>query len=264
MSLHHATRVLLFGGGGIHDFRAICGVLREYMEADGSFSVDFVAEEYDVFLAERLETYDLAVVYHTGGKLTAEQASGLTKWVADGHGFVGVHSAADSFTSNAQYIAMLGAVFRRHPAVRRFTVSLVDPVSGVESIENHMTYPITAGMERYTKRDWESWPIFEYEVEDEQYLMEMVSHVEVLARTVYKGPMPARLRGRGPGGRGVCSTWYWGTTCTPAGFHSLKRSFNAAPTGRRGCYEGIGGQHSACSETSNGTLNTHLPDSYSV
>ena len=187
MARHNAKRVLLFGGGGIHDFRTICNVLQEYLEEVEAFTVDFVAEDYDVFLKERIKTYDLALIYHTGGALTAEQASGLTQWVAAGHGFVGVHSAADSFTSNADYIAMLGAVFRRHPAVRRFIVSLVDPVPGVDSIENRMTHPVTAGMEGIKKKEWESWPIFEYEVEDEQYLVEMVSHVEVLACTLYKG-----------------------------------------------------------------------------
>lgn len=187
MSDHHVTKVLLFGGGPIHDFRGICSVLREYLEQAGSFTIDWVVEDYDVFLAERIGAYDLVVLYHTGGTLSPEQAGGLTQWVAAGHGFVGVHSATDSFKANAEYIAMLGALFRRHPAVRRFTVSLVDPVPGVESIENHLSHPITSGMEGYTKKDWESWPIFEYEVEDEQYLMEMVSHVDVLANTIYKG-----------------------------------------------------------------------------
>jgi len=187
MADHDPTRVLLFGGGKIHDFRAICRLLQAYLAEAAPWSIDCVVEDYDVFLEDRIQAYDLVVVYHTGGAINAGQVRGLTQWVAEGHGFVGVHSAADSFKSCPEYIDMLGGVFCRHPAIRRFMVSLVDPVSGLESIENHMTHPITSAMEGYTKKDWESWPIFEYEVEDEQYLLEMVSQVDVLANTLFKG-----------------------------------------------------------------------------
>jgi len=188
MPIDDRTRVLLFGGGApAHDYRSICSVLQEYLDEDTRLSVELVIEDYNVFLAERIAAYDLIVLYHTAGTLTAEQVSGLTHWVARGHGFVGVHAAADSFKSNPEYTAMLGGVFRKHPATRRFMVSLVDPVPGEKSIENHMTHPITATMEGYTKKNWEKWPIFEYEVEDEQYLMDMVSSVDVLANTLFKG-----------------------------------------------------------------------------
>ena len=50
-----------------------------------------------------------------------------------------------------------------------------------------MAHPITAGMEGYTRKDWETWPIFEYEVEDEQYVLDFDPRVDVLARTVYPG-----------------------------------------------------------------------------
>ena len=187
MPINDRIKVLLFGGGPVHDYQGICSVLQEYLEEDVRFSVELVIEDYDVFLPDRINAYDLVVLYHTSGTLTPVQVGGLTQWVASGHGIVGVHSAADSFKSNPEYIAMLGGVFRGHPAVRRFIVSLVDPVPGEESIENHMTHPITAAMEGYTKKNWEQWPIFEYEVEDEQYLLEMASSVDVLANTLFRG-----------------------------------------------------------------------------
>ncbi|MFH0797350.1 MAG: ThuA domain-containing protein [Candidatus Omnitrophota bacterium] len=129
-------RVLLFGGGGCHDFAGIC------------------------------------VLYHTGGTLSVEQKRGIGEWVAGGKGFVGIHSAADSFRDSPEYIAMLGGVFTGHPFIREYLVSLKDT-----------EHPVTKSIEGYTVKDWEKWPVYEYKVQDEQYLLDYDPRVHILATT---------------------------------------------------------------------------------
>jgi len=50
-----------------------------------------------------------------------------------------------------------------------------------------MAHPITRDLTGTIKKDWEKWPIFEYRVVDEQYLMDVDPRVDMLARTIYRG-----------------------------------------------------------------------------
>jgi len=168
-------RVLLLGGGGCHDYKACCPVLQNYLEAAG-FKVDYVANDLDCFLAPRMAAYDLAVIYHTGGELNVEQKRGLVEWVASGKGYVGVHAAGDSFGSSPEYVAMIGGFFKAHPFTREYIVTL-----------NDNTHPVTREIKGYVVKDWEKWPVFEYKVTDEQYLLDYDPRVQVLASTTFRG-----------------------------------------------------------------------------
>ncbi len=170
-----SKKVLLFGGGGTHDFKACCPILKRYLKTIPGFDVDYVAEDYDVFLAERIADYDVAVMYHTGGKLSVEQKRGLVEWVASGKGFAGVHGCTCSFGDSPEYMAMLGGVFRAHPFVREYIVSLADN-----------RHPVTRELKGYTAKHWEKWPVYEYKVVDEQYLIDYDTRVNVLATTVFR------------------------------------------------------------------------------
>jgi len=171
------SKVLLFGGGGCHDFKAICPVLKNQMEKAG-MTVEYVAEDFGALLPDNLVKFDTVAVYHTGGELPVESKRGLVEWVAAGGGFAGVHSAADSFKGSPEYLAMIGGVFKAHPFTRDYLVSLVD--------EDH---PVAEGIEGYTVKDWEKWPVFEYKVHDEQYLVEHDPRVTMLATTVFRGKL---------------------------------------------------------------------------
>lgn len=171
-------KILLFGGGTFHDHEAICPILRDYLRTDGNFTVDYVTEDYEAFHAERLAPYDAIVLFHTGGQLTLEAKRGLVEGVSAGKGFLGIHAAADSFSESPEYRAMLGGNFRAHPFVREYIVSLADT-----------THPVTQGMTGYAAKDWEKWPVYEYKVTDEQYLLDYDDRVNVLATTLFRGQL---------------------------------------------------------------------------
>jgi len=177
-------RTLVFGGGGIHDYRSVCPVLAEVAKATLGGRVEVVEEDYDAFLPERLAGVDLVVLYHTGSTLSRAQAQGLTGAVAQGMGLVGVHGAADSFRNSPEFRAMLGGEYKGHPFYREFTVSLYDPTPGVGSGPKHA---MLRGLEGQTVERWEGGPVFEYRVRDEQFLLDCDPGNTVLATGLYKG-----------------------------------------------------------------------------
>jgi uncharacterized protein len=168
-------KVLVFGKGS-HQWEVSCPILRRYLKTVPGYEVDYVKEDLDVFVPERIEPYHLIVMFNTGGQLTVEQKRGLVEGVAAGKGFVGCHGAADSFKDSPEYIAMIGGMFVRHPATREFIVSLTDP-----------SHPVTRDIKGYTVKHWEPWPIYEYKVYDEQYLLDYDPRVHLLATTTFRG-----------------------------------------------------------------------------
>ncbi|MCC6588395.1 MAG: ThuA domain-containing protein [Bryobacterales bacterium] len=66
--------------------------------------------------AKNLDYFD-AVVFYTTGELDmdASQKADLTSFVRDGKGFVGVHSAIDTFYQWPEYGEMVGGYFDLHP-----------------------------------------------------------------------------------------------------------------------------------------------------
>src|SRR5260370_16587242 len=67
--------------------------------------------------AKNLNDFD-AVLFYTGGELemNAEQKAALLSFVRDdGKGFIGVHSAAITFTGWPEYGEMIGGYFDEHP-----------------------------------------------------------------------------------------------------------------------------------------------------
>ena len=91
------------------------------------------------------------------------QKNGLLNWVASGKGYVGVHSAADSFRTCPEYRAMVGGHFVTHPRYRDYQVSIVDP-----------EHTITEDMS-------------EFMVRDEQYILDYDLRNHVLCSALYEG-----------------------------------------------------------------------------
>ena len=154
---------LVFCGGEIHDWKG-CGdeIIKSLSECE-EFQITRVDENLDALISPNLDSYDLIVFYYTIGEITDTQKNGLLNHIAAGKGFVGVHSAADSFRGCPEYRAMVGGHFVTHPRYRDYQVNVVD--------EEH---PITEG-------------IVEFMVTDEQYIVDCDPRVNVLASALWQG-----------------------------------------------------------------------------
>lgn len=161
-------KVLAYGGGAVHDFRGINEVVMEIFKACPRIEATSVTDTItpapaakagekpaqptmisalDLMLA-KLPQYDVLFFHYTGGKLTPKQEDSLCGAIASGKGFVGIHSAADSFKQNAKYMDMIGGSFRTHPAYQPIPTTVLDPA-----------HPIVRGLPK------------EFSVTDEQYIL---------------------------------------------------------------------------------------------
>jgi type 1 glutamine amidotransferase len=156
-------RTLVFAGGKIHDFKGCGEAIRSALGEREEFEITYVEEDLDQLLPQNLDRFDLIVFYYTVGEISDAQKNGLLNWVASGKGYVGVHSAADSFRTCPEYRAMVGGHFVTHPRYRDYQVSVVSA-----------EHPLTEGL-------------VEFMVRDEQYILDFDPRVEVLASALHKG-----------------------------------------------------------------------------
>lgn len=156
-------KTLLFAGGEIHDAKGCGDEIERILQPCEAFEITRIDEDLSALEGQRLAPFDLLVFYYTIGEITSAQKNGLLEWLASGKGYVGIHSAGDSFRDCPEYRAMVGGWFVTHPHYRRYQVSVVDP-----------EHPITRGIEEF-------W------VEDEQYILDYDPRVRVLASALWKG-----------------------------------------------------------------------------
>jgi cytochrome c len=91
--------------------------LRE-LGARNGFAVD-ATEDPRAFTDANLARYAVvAFVLTTGDVLDDARQAALERYIRAGHGFVGVHSAADTEHGWAWYGRLVGAYFRSHPAIQ--------------------------------------------------------------------------------------------------------------------------------------------------
>lgn len=158
-----ATRILVMGGRttGYHEFQVMGPIYKDFLEKAG-FRVT-LSEDRDLFLKERMADFDVVVDYTTGEDLSDAQRDGLLGAIRSGKGFVGVHSAADSFKKTEGYIPMVGGRFLMHPSPRSYVFRVLNP--------HHPTMA----------------DVPDFEMVEELYLMETVGHFELLMSTRFKG-----------------------------------------------------------------------------
>jgi cytochrome c len=95
--------------------------------ARNGFAVD-ATEDAGAFTRPNLERYAaVAFVLTTGDVLNEVQQAVFERYIRAGHGFVGVHSAADTEHDWPWYGRLVGAYFKNHPAIQRATVNVTDP-----------------------------------------------------------------------------------------------------------------------------------------
>ena len=66
--------------------------------------------------AEALKNYDAVIFANTTGDLPVPDKEAFLEWIKSGKGFVGMHSASDTFHGYPAFIEMLGGEFKSHGA----------------------------------------------------------------------------------------------------------------------------------------------------
>lgn len=96
------------------------------------FSVDCTQDAAADFTMENLKNYDIVAFYTTGALPIAEENLSyfLNDWLKQkGHGFIGFHSATDTYGDYQPYWEMVGGTFNGHPwnAGNTVTISVHEP-----------------------------------------------------------------------------------------------------------------------------------------
>lgn len=100
-------------------------VIAQLGKDSGSFTVDYVQQPKEgetmegvlkKLSPESLKNYDGLVFASTTGDLPIPDRDGLVKWLKEGHAFIGIHSASDTFHGWPGFIEMLGGEFLTHGA----------------------------------------------------------------------------------------------------------------------------------------------------
>lgn len=137
--------------------------------------------DYSALTRPSLDSYQAVVLYTTGQDRFGADTQAVIDWVRSGGALIGIHNAADSFTDDPEFVRLIGARFRTHPAQLPIALEYVDT-----------EHEITRGLEPFT-------------VVDELYLFADYdpARVHLLAQTRSyddDGPVPlcwTREEGRG-------------------------------------------------------------------
>ena len=103
-------------------------VLRE-IAADNNLAIDFARTAADLeekMSKTALQRYDAVIFANTTGDLPLPDRDAFLTWIAAGHGFVGIHSASDTFHGFPPYLEMLGGEFDTHGDQTSVHLDVVD------------------------------------------------------------------------------------------------------------------------------------------
>ena len=109
---------LVFAGGSIHDWKGCSEVITDVLSNHDAFELTIIEDDLNALVSPNLDPYDLIVFYYTVGEINDAQKNGLLNHVSSGKGYVGIHSAADSFRDCPEYRSMVGGHFVTHPHYR--------------------------------------------------------------------------------------------------------------------------------------------------
>jgi len=151
-----ADRILYFthSAGYRHE---VIPVSREILTRLGEASPRFevtASEDVAAFTAENLRRYR-AVMFFTTGELPMSDAQkqALTDFVRDGGGFLGVHSATDTFYRWPEYGKLIGGYFNEHPWHQSVRIEVADPSNPLVA---SLGTAITLADEIYQIRDFDA------------------------------------------------------------------------------------------------------------
>jgi hypothetical protein len=126
-------------------------ILTEIGRKSGAFDAT-VTQDSAQISAANLAIYD-AVVFYTTGELPMDEAQklALMTFVKGGKGFVGLHSATDTFYEWPEYGEMIGGYFNDHPWHEQVTIRVEDRTSAAT---RHLPAQFSLTEEIYQFRDW--------------------------------------------------------------------------------------------------------------
>ncbi len=101
-------------------------ILTQLGRNSGVFEVT-CTEDTSEFSTENLERY-AAVMFYTTGELpmSGAEKTALLDFVRSGRGFLGVHSATDTFYTWPDYLDLIGGYFNGHPWHQAVTIEVAD------------------------------------------------------------------------------------------------------------------------------------------
>ena len=126
-------------------------ILREIGASIGSFDVT-VSRDASTISDRSLQTFDVVSFYTTGElPLDDRQKDALLAFVRGGKGFVGIHSATDTFYKWPAYGEMVAGYFDGHPWHQAVKVRVEDPT---HPATRHLPDGFTISDEIYQFRGW--------------------------------------------------------------------------------------------------------------
>jgi uncharacterized protein len=132
----HRNRILYFthSAGYRHAVIPLShAILKQLGETSGLYDVT-ATEDVSEFTIENLARYG-AVMFFTSGELPLNDAqkSALLHFVRSGSGFLGIHSAADTFYGWPDYLKLVGGYFDGHPWHQAVRIEVADTSSPLVS-----------------------------------------------------------------------------------------------------------------------------------
>jgi len=122
-------RVLYFtySAGYRHDVIPLSEtILTQLGKGTGAFEV-IATEDLSDFSTGKLDRYSAVMFYTTGEiPMSAVQKTALLNFVRSGRGFLGVHSATDTFYTWPDYLDLIGGYFNGHPWHQDVTIDVAD------------------------------------------------------------------------------------------------------------------------------------------
>jgi uncharacterized protein len=123
----HKVLYLTHSAGFKHEVLPVSEeVMKEIGERSGLFEVT-VTKDCSLISRDSLKQFD-AVVFYTTGELpiSDEQKAAFLDFIKSGKGFVGIHSATDTFYKWPEYGELIGGYFDQHPWHQEVTVRVED------------------------------------------------------------------------------------------------------------------------------------------
>lgn len=126
-------------------------IMRELGKTSGAFDAT-VTQDCSLISEASLKPYR-AVIFFTTGELPIDEAQkkALIDFVRSGRGFVGIHSATDTFYKWPEYLELVGGYFDGHPWHQEVTVRVEDKSHPATA---HLPASFTINDEIYQFREW--------------------------------------------------------------------------------------------------------------